>query len=196
MPFDGSTLRYRVVRNELTDTLASLGIVPVSDAILEQHKLAEIARHPASLFHRRPDLHCVLILTSFIGTILSMALLMADEPVVATVMTMTMMTLLMKFTVFQTVVRPARWVEKTLTYRRSDLHLDFCKLPTPLLGLVDRVHKAIPTAQYTIGTLYQERAVLDPYILVKHYDHASGMTTTACLGIWDGKTIIRMAQTL
>ncbi len=202
MPFDGLVLRDRVVRrNELAETLTSLGIVPVSDAILQAHKRIEVAKHPGSVFYRRPDLHRMLVLGSFISTVLSIQMFMFCTPsdswaVLMLLCPMICMIMMMRLTLFlPTVKGPARWVEKTRIYRREHLQSDFAKMPTPLLRLVDQVHSAAPALEFTIGTLFQEEKVLDPYVLVRCYDPITGMISQACLGIWDGKKIIHMAQT-
>lgn len=204
MPFDGLTK----LRNDyghlsgcsIEVILASLGIEAVPDAVLQKHKAQEIARHPASLFHRRPDLHVLFTLLSFIGTV--MLLFVGTSPYVVNrtglgvtcCLSIICFAMMIKLTLFTTLVSPASWIEgyPTKNYRRMDgkLKSEFASVPAPIMALVEQIRTVAPDAEFTIGTLFQKRVALDPYILV-----SNGTTSwSACLGIWDGRKIIQIAQ--
>jgi hypothetical protein len=175
--------------------LASLGIVPVTDEVLEAHKQREIDKHPPSLFYIRPHLHRLMLFLSGVGTVFSVNLLTTFAPLhpawtgVMAILPCACAVLLMKLVFFQTVKGPACWIEKPMQQP------ELAQMPTPLIGLVERVRHAAPTLKFTIGTLYQDVTALDPYVSVQGYDSATNMTVRACLGIWDGQKIIEMAQT-
>jgi hypothetical protein len=190
----------RQVGHTLDCALASSGIVPVPDDILQAHKRAEIVKHPPSFFYRHPDLQWRILLGSFVAMVANFAVLTIapdGTPLVmwAALLAMVCAVVMTKFALFVSVLGPAEWIEHRRVYRPNLLHHDFVTMPDPLRRVIARLHETDPTIEYNIGILEQQTTVLDPYVLACHVDPDTGMTTTACLGIWDGADIIEIAQT-
>ncbi len=199
MPFDGLAKTYTADLNHCSiDTLlASLGIEPVSKDILEQHKVDQVNKHPASFFFRHPALHRVLTLASSVGAVASTFLFMsynfvpsaASITVLAVLLACLMATT--ELVLFTRVKRPSAWRESQFSVRKDQAREP---LPPPILNLVRQIDDASDGVRFTVGTLYQEQVVLDPYIVVEKYDHETMTTTAACLGIWDGDRILHIAS--
>jgi ABC-type transport system involved in multi-copper enzyme maturation permease subunit len=195
MPFDGLT-DIKSKFDSVTDLLTELGIKPVSMAILEQHRAREIAKHKASPF---PELYLLMRLISGMFTtafliigIMSWSEYSNGNASALVSISISLMAVLgftmMCYTIVAKVKGPARWIEK-LHYTDWGLHA-----PQAIEKLARKVVTRDPTASLIVGTLYQEEIVLDPYLLVRHQNCVTGMFSYACLGIWDGKKIIHLAQ--
>jgi hypothetical protein len=180
MPFDG-------LRNAtLAERLTWMGITPVPDDVLERHKVEEAAKHP--------DQEGLLIqLVSGIslmgGAAVSTSAIVAHGNVtvvdvvsgiflavpVAIVLIMGIMLPLAMFGV--RVKGPAAW-------RENYFHGQF--VPASILALA-REARQIYGSRLIIGELIQDRVLLDPYLIL-----CVG-SERACLGIWDGETVIAIA---
>lgn len=200
MPFDGLVQAHTVdlKRCSIDALLASYSIEAVSQEALEQHKAEQVAKHPASLFYRRPSLHRLAVVLASVATLTSVAVFMYSQttsPTAASISAlaavMICMMTMVELVVFTRVKRPASWREA-----RVSVDVDAVRntLPLPILDLVDRIDSGAHGVRFTVGTLYQEHVVLDPYILAEKFDHDRAAMTTACLGIWDGDQIIQIAQ--
>nr|WP_294506444.1 hypothetical protein [uncultured Rhodopila sp.] len=198
MPFDGLLQAYTVDRNRcsIDVLLASYGIEPVPEDVLEQHKAEEVRKNPASLFHRRPALHKLLVLTSCSATIASIALFMScqmtppsNAAIAALALVMASFMSMVELVLFTRVKRPASWQETPLDRNRAQT-----LLPPPVLDLLDRIDEGSSGVKFVVGTLYQEHVALDPYLIAEKYDHDSKTTTRSCLAIWDGDQIISIAK--
>lgn len=198
MPFDGLLKAYTVDpdRCSIDVLLASYGIEPVREEILDRHKAEQIRLHPASLFHRRPVLHRLLVLTSCVATIASIGVFMScritppsDAAIASLALVMACFMAMVELVLFTRVKRPAVWQETPLDKSRAQT-----LLPPPVLELVDRIGDGAAGVKYKVGTLYQEHVALDPYLIAEKYDRDTKTTTRACLGIWDGDRIIDIAK--
>jgi hypothetical protein len=198
MPFDGLLKAYTVDLNRCSIgvLLASYGIEPVPEDVLEQHKAEQVRINPASLFHRRPALHRLLVLTSCVATIASIAVFMScriTPPSAAAIASLALVMgcfmTMVELVLFTRVRRPAAWQETPLDKNQART-----LLPRPVLDLVDRIDGGAHGVKFVVGTLYQENVVLDPYLIAEKYDSDTKTTTRACLGIWDGDRIIDIAQ--
>ena len=188
MPFDG--VQYI---QSLDATLAALGIKPIPDAVLKQHKAHEIAKHPASFFHGRLPLYEKCLLGSLVSTISGPIILLvspAPSPApywVALAYFVVSLAVMVKLALFTRVREPARWIETRL----NCIDTNETDIPLTIERLVARVQQADPSVKIVVGTLVQRDVVLDPYLLVEKCEHGSRMS--ACLGVWDGDRIIHLA---
>nr|WP_294556154.1 hypothetical protein [uncultured Rhodopila sp.] len=198
MPFDGLLKADTVGLNRcsISVLLASRGIQPVPEDVLEQHKAEEIRKNPPSFFHRHPALHRLSVLASCSATIASMAVFMScritppsNAAIVALAAVMGCLLTTVQLVAFTRARRPASWQEAQLDRNRAaDL------LPPPVLDLVDRIDDGANGVRFLVGTLYQEHVALDPYIVAEKFDHDTKTTTRACIAIWDGDQIIGIAK--
>jgi hypothetical protein len=199
MPFDGLVKTHSVdlTRRPIDVVLARLGIQPVPNEILEQHKAEQVDRHPASLFYRRPMLHRMAVLTASVGAIASAFVFMSYNfiPSAASIAALTvLMTCLMataELVLFARIKQPAAWRE---TLESFDTAQARASVPPPLLNLVDQIGEVSGGVRFALGTLYQEHVALDPYIIAETYDALTRTTSQACLGIWDGDRIVHLAK--
>jgi hypothetical protein len=198
MPFDGLLKANAVDLNRCSIgvLLASRGIRPVPEDVLEQHKAEEIRKHPPSLFYRYPVLHRLAVLASCAATIASIAVFMSCQTappsngaIIALASVMACLLTTVELVAFTRARRPAAWQEVPLDRNQApDL------LPAPVLDLVDRVDDGTRGVRFLVGTLYQEHVALDPYLIAEKFDYDTKTATRACLGIWDGDRIIGIAR--
>lgn len=198
MPFDGLVKSKTFTKDvgSINAVLASLGIEPVSKDVLTKHKAQELARHPPSLFYRRPHLFPVFTFLCFVSVIMSfvLALSLVDQTLASVRLSLlgvmvVSAAMLMKLVLSTRIVEPAQWVET------RPMYFENTKMPDALMQLARQIKDAAPSVKFVVGTLYQNSFPLDPYLMVEKYDFSTGnMTTSACLGIWDGKTIIHIAK--
>lgn len=200
MPFDGIIAQHTHIRDalanetSLSSKLAEIGIIAVPDAVLEQHKANEIRQHPASrLWMCR---HFIGVLTAciaclWIASLPVIIIALANHSPSLGILSVGMLVLLILAITLaaQTeLVGPATWIENPILY------LPAHSMPLSLRTLARQVKLSIPDLQFVIGTLYQEQHVLDPYLLVERINEVTGKTERACLGIWDGMQIIKIAD--
>jgi hypothetical protein len=206
MPFDGLMTDDRplvkIARNDafsLGWALAMLGITPISDAELEQHKQAEVAKHPASPMWKYRH-HMNLLGLTTCGFVAALCMLnvfvwsvyCAGEQISILSTATTTVTLFVStwflgwLAGIRQVTGPARWVEDR---QFRPLH----SMPQPLLVIARQVKLAVPDAVFITGTLVQDTVPLDPYLIVERRS-VTGQCERACLGIWDGDLIIAIAD--
>jgi hypothetical protein len=180
MPFDG-------LRNAtLAERLTWMGITPVPDDVLERHKAAEVAKHPDRADQARVALTVVAVLSGAAGGVLVGIDLSGHMGVLAIpfgfLITgwLTVVTLAMLVLSFQHVKLkgPAKWVER---------HHDRQFIPDPIWQVTREAFRHVPCSHLIIGELIQDRVLLDPYLIL-----CVG-SERACLGIWDGETVIAIA---
>jgi hypothetical protein len=199
MPFDGlvKTDTVGLNRRSIDGLLASLGIQPVPDDVLERHKAEQVNRHRASLLYRHPALHRASVLAASLGTIasafafLSYNFVPSAGSIAALAGLLTCLMATAELALFARIKRPAVWIESLESFDTDSAR---APVPPPILQLVDRIGEASGTVRFAVGTLYQEHVALDPYIIAEAYDAHTKTTSRACLGIWDGEAIIHMAR--
>jgi hypothetical protein len=199
MPFDGLVKTHTVdlTQRSIDAVLATLGIQPIPNAVLEQHKAEQVNTHPASLFYRRPILHRMAVLTASAGTIASAFVFLSYNfvPSAASVTALTILSACLMATaelvLFARIKKPAAWRENLESF---DTERARVSVPPPILDLIDQIDEVSDGVRFAVGTLYQEHVALDPYIIAETYDARTKTTSRACLGIWDGDKVIHVAK--
>lgn len=174
----------------LIKRLEALGLNPISLEELERYKEEQIQAHPPSWFWRFRDIvpgiifacMCIGALAVLFGT-----LLVKGQHSLG-YLPLLILGAVMMSTPF--------WLEgiklRGVAYWR-ELYCDpslrgWSELPPAIRQVAEIVNQAEGNrASYYIGTLYQEKTALDPYLTV------SVKGEVVCLGIWDGDKIIACA---
>jgi hypothetical protein len=171
MPFDA------IVVSESTtfaEYLANMGITPVPWSVLLDHKADQIRRHPPSMFlGYKPYL-----IFGVIVAVISREFMVADIPSNILTGWGSAAALFMFFSFFR-LRGKARWIEWLITHE--------VPMPAPIRDILREVRASFPHVTVMYGELVQAKTVLDPYIIVEWKNER------ACLGIWDGETIIAKA---
>lgn len=170
----------------LTDIVQWSGISPVPDVILNQHKQAEIDKHPPSWGFRylTPLRNFASIAPAFasVGLILMQPshFVNAATPILCLVSLVIIL-----YTAFARLKGPARWIE---TYQGVAQVFDNATIPLPIRMLAVDAAVLVPGSWFIVGELIQKKVVLDPYLMMVVGDEQ------ICLGVWDGAKIIHIAQ--
>lgn len=179
-------------RMTLKQAANTLGIVPISNEYLDEHKRRELVRHPGNPLlkyaaHFELVFNFSLLLLCCIGLICAICTIMmvtsATWPHVymmsATSMGSFAAVIFIDYKAQHfTMKGPSYWSEATgLT----------TSVPEAIASLAWEIHALVPRATFVIGTLYQSEIDLDPYLVMVLNDER------LVLGIWDGKKIIRIA---
>lgn len=202
MPLDGS-------QPKLVDVASWIGIKPVPASVLEQHKLAELAKHPGSWWYRHEKLADNLINFGGLGLLLIAAFSLAGALIGPFYMGLTtawgifIPLGVVSFISFMGMVYlsdgvkvtgPARWEESEYAIR-GDFSLVRClaalEMPPSIRETAIRImnRDGLGSGGLTLvyGKLMQESILLDPYLAIRRGDDM------IVLGIWDGDTIIQEA---
>lgn len=179
MPLDA---KYQAT---LTDIMQWSGISPVPDIVLNKHKQDEIDKHPPSWGFR----HYATIRTiaAFSPMFVSWGLIFYPVDIVSR---FAPLVYLLAFAVilltgFSRPKGPARWIE---SFRRGEDIIVDASIPLAIRNVTAEVMSLAPGSLFLVGELRQYRVILDPYLMVIHNDEI------VCLGVWDGGTIIHIAQ--
>lgn len=201
MPFDGVLTGEKlghagVINNRLAirrsrslhEILASQGIEPVSLSILDQHKAAEIIKHPPSFFWHRRMLHALLTVgsvTAAWGFGVQAMVNLSPYPIILLSFFSVCFFALTFGLMSMTAKGPAMW--------REDAYVldTLPAMPAPLTQLATRLAEDDPRVRFVVGTLYQKDVVLDPYLMAIKYTNLG--QSVVCLGIWDNDKIIHLA---
>jgi hypothetical protein len=181
MPFDG-TLYNLNATSDLVEIAQSLGLNPISMVELEEHKREQIKLHPPSWWYSHhlsvmPALFFGSLITAAVGAAVGISVAPEAAPLIAVGFGGAM----------GVVVASEKIKLKGLARWETEWH-GFLpdKIPTPIREAALKLSTAIPI-QFVVGSLYQEKVLLDPYLLA----HYQGQLI--CLGIWDGDKIIACA---
>lgn len=191
MPFDGLTSAL-LQRDSLSHLLADLGIEPVSQAVLDAHKIAEIEKHPPSRFWRHQELYQIIsLLSPFVLIVLTLGASLTFASYAYALATLMLgivpsLYLLGRALVGVEMTMPAQWIEDK--YSRYS-----APMPEPIKKLAEKIADEDRSVFFVVGKLIQRQVVLDPYLLVKKMD-SNGEYTCHCLGIWDDDKIIHIAR--
>jgi hypothetical protein len=186
MPFDALVAAPRPYR--LSDALEDHGIKPVSRETLTAHKLAQLEKFVPSFWYRHQDRLLVAALIAFTGIEAidgpgGLTSFPSSLPSFASIGWVCGLFLLVAG-----LLGPLRagshWVERMVL--RTEL--ERLGVPAPIATMARKLHQDVPGSGLILGELMQDRAVLDPYLMLE-YGHER-----MCLGIWEGRRIIACAS--
>jgi hypothetical protein len=185
MPFDALV----ATRSPLSEALERLGITPVSNALLAAHKQVQQEKYGPSFWYRHPGFLMVALMAAVTGMAVTSALsqglarLAPSLPCYVSFAWLCLIALPIVTGLFRQRAG-SHWEER----RVPVTGLDGLGVPAPIAALARQVRTELPSATLIYGELVQEHVVLDPYLLVAHG------TERVCLGIWEGKKVIAVAQ--
>lgn len=189
MPFDG---QLTLQQQSLTDIVRSLGKEPISLDFLGAYKQEQLRKHAGSLFYR----HGHKIPGVMLGSLVISALLMSGVTLLshnsyvaiammsALAMAMASISLMSLMLAGFSVKKPAKWLDR-YCYDSEVRQCVHSRLADFVLEVVEEARRQGCNTIITVGELYQERIMLDPYVTVRMGGE------TVCLGIWDRNRIIR-----
>ena len=187
MPFDTALPVARL--GSLAEVLEENGIAPVPLAALAAHKRAQVQKFGPNFWYRHQGLLLLGLLLPFVGMAATSGLaegLKTVSPSLPAAVSFAWLCLLPLL--FATGVLRLRagshWEERWIPAGS----LARLGVPEPIAKLGRDLQKQVPGSALIIGELVQERAVLDPYLLLVRGGER------ACLGIWDGGKIITRAS--
>lgn len=182
MPFDG-TVALRPAT--LADLCASAGLNPIPLADLARYKAEQLRKHRASWLYRpsmvaRGELvgRIYMTIVFILGASSIVAGVLVHPAFVFAALLVVPITLGFIITSRMHIKGPARWIERHTALPAA--------LPEPIAEAAQKLAGHVDY-YFTVGELYQEKVMLDPYLLA----HKGG--ATVCLGIWDGNKIIACA---
>jgi hypothetical protein len=184
MPFDSLTLRSLDLLPLLPpDTLEAAavraGLTRLDLALLERHKASELERHASGWAYRhRGALQPAFGLT-VIAASRGFVLLEASALTLAAAAVGGALLALMALAMLKTMRGPAHWEERSVP--------DPDTVHPQIADAARRLLAQSPNAKFRIGELFQDRIMLDPYLLAVSGDER------LLLGIWNGKTVILCA---
>jgi hypothetical protein len=184
MPFDSLTLRSSDLvplapNRPLAEAATRAGLKHLDLALLDRHKAAELDCHPPSWAyrHRRAlqpafGLAIVAISLGFIG-------LEASGLTIAAACLGTCQLAIVALAMMKTMRGRARWEERSV----SDLTAVHPQIAVSAL----RLQAQLPDVKFRIGELFQDRVMLDPYLVAVAGDER------LLLGIWNGTSVVLCA---
>ena len=194
VPFDSLSLG-----NNLAQTIADLGIVPIPMDELVAYKAAEIIKHPPSIIGDFIEKQGILIFfivnyTIIISSVIAFIFFCFTVISFMSDATLSPFCFIATFTfslfasITELVYRgygpkfrgSAKWTE---TYCQINTH----HIPHPITVIARDVITLLPNCRLIIGTLIQNKTDLDPYLIVDHHGDK------IVLGIWNDDGIIRIA---
>jgi hypothetical protein len=187
MPFDSAT---SVVRHEtLGEVLEHQGIVPVPWEDLAAHKAAQIKAYGPNFWYRHQSLLLIGLLVPVVGAAVTGGLAQSFgrvSPALPWYVSLAWMCLLLPlFTTGILRLRAgAHWEERWVL----PASLDRLGVPPAIAAPARRLQQGAPGAALMLGELIEERAVLDPYLLLVRGNER------ICLGIWEGDRVIACAE--
>ena len=173
----------------LAQAALNAGIIPLSMAVLDAHKAAEVAKHPGSLVARYPSLIRTIIFIGVLGCLIAGMIL-------SMIPTRTMD--FAHFAIGQGFISVAvigLMVVMHLPFTRSAVwQSEFCKelgddAPSSFREMANAVRQQVPNCHFEVGRLVQNKVVLDPYLIIHHRLSFDPIV----IGIWDGDRIIASA---
>jgi hypothetical protein len=186
MPFDSAIPVARPA--PLAEAMAARGIVPVPAAVLAAHKRAQVEKFGPNFWYRHQGLLLLGLLLPFVGMAATSGLaqgLRDVAPSLPCALSFAWLSLLpLLFATGLLRLRAGshweeRWVPSTSLARLG--------VPEPIAALARSLQAEVPGAALILGELVQERAVLDPYLMLVRGGER------LCLGIWDGGKVLARA---
>ncbi len=191
MPFDSATSIARpIARHEtLAEVLERHGIVPVAAEDLAEHKAAQVTAYGPNFWYRHQGLLVLGLLVPVVGAAVTGGIAQSFghvSPALPWYVSLGWMCLLLPlFTTGVLRLRAgAHWEERWVL----PASLDRLSVPPAIAGHARRLQQDAPGSALMLGELIEERAVLDPYLLLVRG------TERICLGIWDGDRVIACAE--
>jgi hypothetical protein len=186
MPFDTAIPVERL--SPLAEALELRGITPVPMPALAAHKRAQVEKFGPNFWYRHQGLLLLGLLVPFVGVAVTSSFaqglkeVSASLPVALSFAWMCLLPLLFASGLLR--LRAGshweeRWVPASALARLG--------VPEQIAGLARQLQKEVPGSALILGELVQERAVLDPYLLLVRGGER------VCLGIWDGGRILARA---
>ena len=191
MPLDMNQTR-------LADLASWSGITPIPNEVLEQHKIAEVAKRPGSWWYHHPVLaNCAIqfgMLVALIGGVTGFSatlISMAEDHLAGSMggATVTCACLLLGWGITRRgllsregmeIYGPAEWEEQSLD------HVPFF-VPQSIKEMAISVMRNGNDLTVVYGKLVQNHITVDPYLAIRRGDEQ------IVLGIWDGYRIIHHA---
>jgi hypothetical protein len=186
MPFDALLVPSRA--RLLAEILDDMGARPVPLEALAAHKQVQLERFAPSFWHQ----HQTWLPVGLIGSVFCMAVSggvtngMVPGSLVPSWLSLFwlgVIALLIVFGVFR-VSAGARWEERCV----DAAMLIELGVPPAVARLARNLHEEAPGSAFILGELLQQEVVLDPYLLLGRHGES------ICLGIWDGRRIIAVAN--
>ena len=178
MPLDGVNFVFSP-QDLLEDALLASGLRPIEPRFLDQHKLQQIRRHPASWAYRhRHSIELAQLIVLVAGIVAFFVLFSANRFGWATAAG----ALAFAAAVLPILVplkAPARWWERYAP--------DLDGVPGGIRDAARRLQHQLPDVRFRVGELYQDRIKLDPYLIAEYGGNR------IVLGIWDGDEVIACA---
>ncbi|MDA8251296.1 MAG: hypothetical protein M0Z28_19310 [Rhodospirillales bacterium] len=187
MPFDTAIPVARL--GSLAEVLEENGIAPVPLAALAAHKRAQVQKFGPNFWYRHQGLLLLGLLLPFVGMAATSGLADGLKTVSPTLpATLSFAWLFLLPLLFATGLLRLRagshWEERWV----PSGSLARLGVPGPIAELGRDLQKQVPGSALILGELVQERAVLDPYLMLVRGGER------VCLGIWDGgKILVRAA---
>jgi hypothetical protein len=187
MPFDAATLLAR--QQTLAEMLEQYGIAPVSGEDLDEHKAAQVTAYGPNFWYRHQGLLVLGLLVPVVGAAVTGGIAQSFgqvSPALPWYVSLGWMCLLLPlFTTGVLRLRAgAHWEERWVL----PASLDRLGVPPAIAGHARQLQQDAPGSALMLGELVEERAVLDPYLLLVRG------TERICLGIWDGDRVIACAE--
>lgn len=186
MPFDTAIPVARL--SPLAEALEDSGIAPVSLAVLAAHKRAQVEKFGPNFWYRHQGLLLLGLLLPFVGMAATSGLaqgLKEVSPSLPCAVSFAWLCLLpLLFATGLLRLRAgSHWEERWVPVGS----LGRLGVPEPIGEVARQLHRQVPGSALILGELVQERAVLDPYLMLVRGGER------VCLGVWDGNKVIARA---
>jgi hypothetical protein len=184
MPFDAPLLapiepRLSAPHITLEAAAACAGLKRLDMALLERHKSFELQQHrPSWAYRHRTALRLAFGLTMVAG-LLGFVGLAAHGFALASSCTIACVLALLVLAQLKRMRGPAHWEERFAP--------DLAGVHPRVAQSALRLQAEVPDVEFRLGELFQERVLLDPYLLAIRGDER------LLLGIWDGATVLLCA---
>lgn len=186
MPFDSATSVARL--SPLAEALAESGIAPVPLAALAAHKRAQVQKFGPNFWYRHQGLLLAGLLLPFIGMAATSGLAQGLKdvspslPCAVSFAWLCLLPLLFASGLLR-LRAGSHWEERWV----PTAALDRLAVPEEIAETARSLQKQVAGSALILGELVQERAVLDPYLLLVRGGER------VCLGIWDGGKVLMRA---
>ena len=175
MPFDGATLAFSA-EDALDAACAASGVVRIDYDTLERHKAVQLLAHPPGWGYRhRAAVVLAQAAVLAIGVMLFM-LLSAHDGGEAGLNCLFGALGIAALPMLLRARGPARWAEREAPTLEG-VHPEIRERAL-------RLKERLPEAGFRVGELFQDRILLDPYLVIDHRG------ATAIVGIWEGERVI------
>lgn len=180
-----------------------LGITPIPQSRLDAHKQSEVRKHRGTWVGRHPDLADALLrfyaVVAMFGGVLGMlviifsltdSLISNSSPnqwllgvssgcIITFTGSIVLCCMIMDWD--KIYLAQAKWIETEQLYRIT--------IPADIRRLGNHIKSLVPEAHLVVGTLVQEKVILDPYLLMR-----CDKQPDLIVGIWDDAGILQIAK--